>query len=178
MLRPIIKPFNRSFCVDMNREICGSRPAFWLVFFCTIYTLRGHEWHFLMKTMPEASGASSRWLRSVSDDTTERQRDIRSFTPAGMPAAFFLDLMTGRCRFAQPPATCFFDASGIILIRCIMCDLYNYNSLAPTQGFAPGYLGPGLWPLNQYPLKYRRFMVLQDVRNNKLPSPGVFFYSM
>ena len=58
--------------------------------------------------------ASSRWLRSVSDDTTGRRRDIRSCTPAGVPAGF-LDLMTGRCRFAQPPATRF-DASGIILL--------------------------------------------------------------
>jgi len=33
--------------------------------------------------------ASSRWLRSVSDDTTGRRRDIRSCTPAGVPAAFF-----------------------------------------------------------------------------------------
>jgi hypothetical protein len=32
--------------------------------------------------------ASSRWLRSVSDDTTGRQRGIRSCTPAGVPAAF------------------------------------------------------------------------------------------
>ena len=49
------------------------------------YTLRGHEGHFLMKTMPEASGTTSRWLRSVSDDTTGRQRGIRSCTPAGVP---------------------------------------------------------------------------------------------
>ncbi len=80
------------------------------------YTLRGHKWHFLIETMPESSGVSSRWLRSVSDDTTGRRRDIRSCTTAGMPAAFFLYLMTGRCRFAQPPAGRF-DASGIILLR-------------------------------------------------------------
>ena len=36
--------------------------------------------------------------------------------PCRSASSFFLDLMTGRCRFAQPPATCF-DASGIILIR-------------------------------------------------------------
>ena len=68
----------------------------------------------------------SRWLRSVSDDTTGRRRDIRSCTPAGVPAAFFLDLMTGRCRFAQPPAT-ICDASGIILIRRIMCGRDDYR---------------------------------------------------
>jgi len=78
----------------------------------SFYTLRGHEWHFLIETMPEASGASSRWLRSVSDDTTGRRRDIRSSTPAGVPAAFFLDLMTGgvaslnhRLLALMPPAS-------------------------------------------------------------------------
>ena len=74
------------------------------------YNLRGHEWHFLIETMPEVSGASSRWVRSVSDDTTGRHIPCRG------ASSFFLDPMTGRCRFAQPPATCF-DASGIILIR-------------------------------------------------------------
>jgi hypothetical protein len=56
--------------------------------------------------------ASSRWLRSVSDDTTGRSRDIRSCTPAGVPAAFFLDLMTGgvaslnhRLLALMPPAS-------------------------------------------------------------------------
>jgi hypothetical protein len=61
--------------------------------------------------------ASSRWLRSVSDDTTGRIRDIRSCTPAGVPAAFFRP-HDRWCRFAQPPATRF-DASGIILLRDI-----------------------------------------------------------
>ena len=59
--------------------------------------------------------ASSRWLRSVSDDTTGRRRDIRSCTPTGVPAAFFRP-HDRWCRFAQPPATRF-DASGIILLR-------------------------------------------------------------
>ncbi len=76
----------------------------------------GHEWDFLIKTMPEASGASSRWLRSVSDDTTGRRRDIRLCPPLPGCQQLFLDLMTGRFRFAQPPATRF-DASGIILLR-------------------------------------------------------------
>ncbi len=56
--------------------------------------------------------ASSRWLRSVSDDTTGRRRDIRSSTPAGVPAAFFFDLMTGgvaslnhRLLALMPPAS-------------------------------------------------------------------------
>jgi hypothetical protein len=55
--------------------------------------------------------ASSRWLRSGSDDTTGRRRDIRSSTPAGVPAAFF-DLMTGgvaslnhRLLALMPPAS-------------------------------------------------------------------------
>jgi hypothetical protein len=43
-----------------------------------MYTLRGHEWHFLIETMPEAS------------------------QPVG------------------------FDASGIILIQCIMCGRDNH----------------------------------------------------
>ena len=43
---------------------------------------------FLIETMPEASGDSSRWLRSPSDDTNGRQRGIRSGPPAGVPAAF------------------------------------------------------------------------------------------
>ena len=64
-------------------------------FHTTIYTLLGHEWHFLIKTMPKASGESSRWLRIVSDDTTGRQRDIRSCNPAGVPAAFFVRPHTG-----------------------------------------------------------------------------------
>ena len=59
--------------------------------------------------------ASSRWLRSVSDDTTGRRRDIRSCTPAGVPAPFFRP-HDRWCRFAQPPATRF-DASGIVLIK-------------------------------------------------------------
>ena len=29
-------------------------------------------------------------------------------------------------------------------------------------------LRPGLWPLNQNPLKYRRFMILQDVIYNEI----------
>ena len=43
-----------------------------------------------------------------------------------------------------------------------------YYRLTPTQGFALGCLGPGLWLLNQNPLKNRRFMVFQDVRNNEV----------
>ena len=69
-----------------------------------------------MKTMPEASGASSRWLRSVSDDTTGRQMRHKVLRPCRGASSFFLDLLTGRCRFAQPPATSF-EASGIILLR-------------------------------------------------------------
>ena len=41
-----------------------------LVEFGLFYNLRGQVWHFLIETMPLASGASSRWLRSPSDDTT------------------------------------------------------------------------------------------------------------
>ena len=67
---------------------------------------------------------SSRWLRSPSDNTTGRRRGIRSCTPAGVPAAFFRP-HDRWCRFAQPPATRF-DATGIILIRCIMCGRDNY----------------------------------------------------
>ncbi|MEI7924179.1 MAG: hypothetical protein WCJ40_19900, partial [Planctomycetota bacterium] len=38
----------------------------------------------------------------------------------------------GRCRFAQPPATCF-DASGISLIRCIMCGRDNYKGMTISR---------------------------------------------
>ena len=64
--------------------------------------------------------ARSRWLRSVSDDTTGRQRGISCSHPCRGASSFYSHLITGRCRFAQPPATCF-DASGTILIRCILC---------------------------------------------------------
>ncbi|MEI7923893.1 MAG: hypothetical protein WCJ40_18440, partial [Planctomycetota bacterium] len=46
------------------------------------------------------SGASSRWLRSPSDDTTGRRRGTRSGTPAGVPAAFFR-FYNWWCRIAQ-----------------------------------------------------------------------------
>ena len=39
--------------------------------------------------------ASSRWLRSVSDDTTGQPQDQRSCTPAGVPAAFLIACISG-----------------------------------------------------------------------------------
>ena len=47
--------------------------------------------------------------------------------PCRGASSFYPPLITGRCGFARPPATCF-DASGIILIRCIMCGRDNYIS--------------------------------------------------
>jgi hypothetical protein len=91
--------------------------------------------------------ASSRWLRSGSDDTTGRQRDIRSSTPAGVPAAFFIPYDRW-CRFAQPPATRF-DASGIILIRCIMCGRNNYKAYMIKILAHAGYRG-GLLQHNRF----------------------------
>jgi hypothetical protein len=80
------------------------------------YTLRGYEWHFLIETMPEASGASSRWLRSPNDDATGRQRG--KILPRQVCNSIFVWKSGGVTSLKTPATGCIVSVVGN-LMSCI-----------------------------------------------------------
>ncbi len=48
---------------------------FWSIF---VYTLHGHEWHFLIETMPEASGAVKYNYQTIKHQKPAQPREPHS----------------------------------------------------------------------------------------------------